>query len=400
MQRSGENNGSGRGAMDLVDRLREAFERAAERGVRLSAGGSQLELQHFGDFGSPDDGASYERKDSVEAFEESPVTARHPGEPQGESRLVYFLDGVQSAEEIGRVGTVPIVLTTVAAAVVERRERRLHRMELSGAPNVVQALVLPQKTDDPEAQVLFQSAQEAGLPLVSGEAEELPEEAGLLLIDSTHYEPEVDPADYAGLKQRAYVRVRSLRESLERHLLGRWSEERPKDDDGWIAVDGQLPLGVENAVGLIKSSGKLFFGGEEARMLIDLQTGHRTTAFVPPWQKERAAAGHSEDERASWYLRAWPVPEGSDAMEGLMRLEIQRKLKGIDPTPEEMDEVSRWVLAERVPLAKPDPRWASMIYPVHYVEKILKPMVRDQRRTRARLERTISEIQSPTPQGG
>ena len=48
------------------------------------------------------------------------------------------------------------------------------------------------------------------------------------------------------------------------------------------------------------------------------------------------------------------------------------------------------ILAERAPLAKPDPRWQAMIYPIHYVEKILKPLVQGSERAYARLERQLA----------
>ncbi len=68
-----------------------------------------------------------------------------------------------------------------------------------------------------------------------------------------------------------------------------------------------------------------------------------------------------------------------------MRVEAPR-----DTPPETVDEITRWVLAERAPLAKPDPRWPAMIYPIHYVEKLLKPLVQGSERDYARLERYIS----------
>jgi hypothetical protein len=68
-----------------------------------------------------------------------------------------------------------------------------------------------------------------------------------------------------------------------------------------------------------------------------------------------------------------------------MRIEAHR-----DTPPESVDEISRWILAERAPLAKPDPRWAAMIYPIHYVEKVLKPLVQGSERAYSRLERQLA----------
>jgi hypothetical protein len=374
------------GAGGFAALLETALKRAAGDGVRFSAGSSNLEAAHF----APDTGEAEQRKNSLNPFESDPVQERHPGEPRGESGLSYFLDGVQATREVCRVGTVPVVTVTVAAAIVRRENRRLHRFPLEGVPQVVRAVVLPGRTEDPQAQAIFEAAKEA-LPLMD-DASDVTEEAPAGLVDSTRYDPEVDPADYAGLKTRAYVRARALRESLESELLRRWARLAP--NDGWIAVDGQLPLDEPRAVGLIKSSTRPFLRGDETRMLLDLEQGHRTTAFVPPWRAERAEAGHTEEDRASWYLRMWPpetTGEGSDATSGLVRVEAASDAGW---SPEEYDEITRWILAERAPLAKPDPRWPSMIHPVHYVEKILKPLVHGGRRSQARIDRLLSELAS------
>jgi hypothetical protein len=123
------------------------------------------------------------------------------------------------------------------------------------------------------------------------------------------------------------------------------------------------------------------FVGKDVGMLLDLEPGMRTTSFVPDWQLRRDPG----ERRTSWYLRMWPPQRGADALGSLMRVEAPR-----DTEPETVDEISRWILAERAPLAKPDPRWPAMIYPIHYVEKILKPLVQGSERAYARLERQLA----------
>jgi len=383
---SGTARDGSNGAGGFAELLETALRRAAADGVRLSAGSSDLESAHF----APEAAEGQEtRKNALDPFEADPVQERHPGEPQGESGLSYFLDGVQSTREVCRVGTVPVVTVTVAAAIVRREDRRLHRFPVEGVPEVVRAVVLPGRTEDPQAQAIFEAASEA-LPLMDDASDVSGDGAGL--VDSTRYDPEVDPADYAGLKTRAYVRARALRESLEAELLRRWGQMEL--GDGWIAVDGQLPLDEPRGLGLVKSSSRPFLRGDETRMLLDLTPGCRTTAFVPPWRAERADAGHTEEERASWYVRMWPpgsTGEGADATSGLVRVEAASDAGW---SPEEYDEISRWILAERAPLARPDPRWPSMIHPVHYVEKVLKPLVNGGRRSQARIDRLLSELAS------
>jgi hypothetical protein len=382
---------AGRTSHEFVGMLGEAFRKASRSGARLAAGGSDLEWERF--YANPFDEEEPGRRDSLDPFEHNPVVARRPGEPDGTSGFSYFLDGVQTTEEIGRVGSVPVVITTVAATIVRREDRRLKRLEIESVPTLLRAVILPGSTEDEGARALFEAVREAGIPLVESGPTGIASDRSDMLVDSTRYEPEVDPGDYSGLKGKAYNRARALREALEEELLRRW--EKMDLDDGWIAVDGQLTAPVRRAVGLVKNARRLFFGGEEARMLLDLEAGERTTAFVPPWRAERRDAGRPEEERASWYVRLWPADasrEGTDATSGLVRAETVVPSVSDAENTRLFDEISRWLLAEKAPLAKPDPRWPSMIYPIRYTEKILKPMIHDGRRARLRLEREIAAL--------
>jgi hypothetical protein len=69
----------------------------------------------------------------------------------------------------------------------------------------------------------------------------------------------------------------------------------------------------------------------------------------------------------TWYLRLWPWDE-HDLLYGLVRIER--------PPAEEVvaqaTAVSRWLLAERAPLAAPDERWDRLVYPVRQVEAYLQ----------------------------
>jgi hypothetical protein len=188
------------------------------------------------------------------------------------------------------------------------------------------------------------------------------------------------------MREMARSRVRTLRERLEGEMLRRWEldDRTLADSEAWIAVDGQLRDIRESnrrAVGLIKSVARPEFVGRDVAMLLDLEPGMRTTSFVPDWQLRRDLS----ERRTSWYLRMWPPQQGADALGSLMRVEAPR-----DTEPEAVNEISRWILAERAPLAKPDPRWPAMIYPIHYVEKILKPLVQSSERSYSKLERQLA----------
>ena len=372
---------AGRTAKDFVAKISEALTEAERKGIYVTAGSGScdLEAQQFARHSS----------DEEESFPigrpyhlESPPGPRDLGSHDGTSRLCYFLDGVQSSREIGRIEMAPIIVATVAAAIVNRCDRRFSRMPLESPPVLVQAMILPRSAGDASVEAFWQLLLKAGFSELS--PEEIPSSHHLVL-DSAEYMAEADPSDYVGMRERARVRVRALRERLEGGMLRRWEgDNRVLDSEDWIAVDGQLKDIRESnrrAVGLIKSVARPEFVGKDVGMLLDLEPGMRTTSFVPDWQLRRDPS----EQRASWYLRMWPQQRGADALGSLMRIEAHR-----DMPPERVDEISHWILAERAPLAKPDPRWPAMIYPIHYVEKILKPLVQGSERAYLRLERQLT----------
>jgi hypothetical protein len=367
-------------AEDFVGKISRALEGAGRRGIHVTAGAGScdLEAQQFGMFPPEEEQTPVGRPHHLE----SPVGPRDLGGHDGTSRLCFFLDGVQSSREIGRIEMSPVVVATVAAAIVNRCERRFSRMPLENPPVVVQAVILPRSNGDASVEAFWE------LLLAAGFSELAPDEVPSsphLVLDSGEYIGEQDPSDYVGMRERARGRIRSLRERLEGGMLGMWElDDRVLDSDDWIAVDGQLqdlPGSNRRAVGLIKSVARPEFVGRDVSMLLDLEPGMRTTSFVPDWQLRRSPGDH----RTSWYLRMWPPQPGADALGSLMRVEAAR-----DTEPDQVDEISRWILAERAPLAKPDPRWPAMIYPIRYVEKILKPLVQGSERAYARLERQLA----------
>jgi hypothetical protein len=367
-------------ADDFVGKISQALEGAGRKGIHVTAGAGScdLEAQQFGMFPPEEEQTPVGRPHHLE----SPVGPRDLGGHGGTSRLCYFLDGVQSSREIGRIEMSPVVVATVAAAIVNRCERRFSRMPLESPPVVVQAVILPRSIGDASVEAFWELLLAAGFSELA--PDEIPSSPHLVL-DSAEYIAGADPSDYVGMRESARVRIRSLRERLEGGMLGMWElDDQVLDSDDWIAVDGQLqdlPGSNRRAVGLIKSVARPEFVGRDVSMLLDLEPGMRTTSFVPDWQLRRSPGDH----RTSWYLRMWPPQRGADALGSLMRVEAAR-----DTGPDQVDEISRWILAERAPLAKPDPRWPAMIYPIRYVEKILKPLVQGSERAYARLERQLA----------
>ncbi len=374
---------AGSASKDFVAKISQALEGAGRRGIHVTAGAGScdLEAQQFA-HRPPEDEEGAAAQGRPHHLEEPPGP-REIGDHDGTSRLCYFLDGVQSSREIGRIEMSPVIVATVAAAIVNRCERRFSRMPLESPPVVVQAVILPRSAGDARVGAFWDLLIDAGFsPLGPDEVPSSPH----LVLDSAEYVADPDPADYVGMRESARVRVRALRERLEGGMLRGWEldDRILEEPDAWIAVDGQLRDIRESnrrAVGLIKSVARPEFVGKDVGMLLDLEPGMRTTSFVPDWQLRRSPAEH----RTSWYLRMWPPQRGADALGSLMRIEAPR-----ETGPETVDEISRWVLAERAPLAKPDPRWPAMIYPIHYVEKILKPLVQGSERAYARLERQLA----------
>ena len=372
---------SGRTTGDFITRVGRALEDAGRRGIHLSsgAGACDLEVRNFAERTTGEDGAS---EGGPEHLEGTP-RAVDPGRPQGVSKLCYFLDGVQSTHEVGRIGAVPIIATTVAAAIANRCDRRFSRMPFDVPPTVLQAIILPLGVDE-GVDGFHELLVREGLRELY---EDSPISEGELVVDSTEYATSMaDAADYVTLQAMGYGRARSLRERLESEMLRQWEgDDRTLEDaEGWIAVDGQLRDIREanrRAVGLIKTVARPEFRGEDMRILLDLEAGMRTTSFTPGWQRGLSPV----EQRTSWYLRMWPRQRGADALGSLMRIEAPRGVEA-----EEVDEISRWLLAERAPLAKPDPRWPAMIYPIHYVERVLKPLVQNSERAYAKLERRLA----------
>ncbi|MDP9438599.1 MAG: hypothetical protein M3P49_07630 [Actinomycetota bacterium] len=374
---------AGSASKDFVTKISQALEDAGRRGIHVTAGAGTVHLEGQQFAHSPvedeEDGAPPGRPFHLE----EPPGPRDIGRPDGTSRLCYFLDGVQSSREIGRIEMSPVIVATVAAAIVNRCDRRFSRMPLEDPPAVVQAVILPRSAGDEKVEAFWDLLVGAGFSEFGpGDVPSSPH----LVLDSAQYVPGADPSDYVGMREMARSRVRTLRERLEGEMLRRWEldDRTLADSEAWIAVDGQLRDIRESnrrAVGLIKSVARPEFVGRDVAMLLDLEPGMRTTSFVPDWQLRRDLS----ERRTSWYLRMWPPQQGADALGSLMRVEAPR-----DTEPEAVDEISRWILAERAPLAKPDPRWPAMIYPIHYVEKILKPLVQSSERSYSKLERQLA----------
>ncbi|HEV2107860.1 MAG TPA: hypothetical protein VGR16_06330 [Thermomicrobiales bacterium] len=278
------------------------------------------------------------------------------------SRLCYFLDGSQRTMPVMRVGVVPIVATIAAAGILQRDKRGAATI-LPGTLRLERTWLVPRRTRNPHVEALIDRLDAVNAKVVDP------------------LESLADPADYAlmannygKMVEAAYVAARDVRAEVEIGLLDDWgtglSDVAP---DAWLVVDGRLRLAVPRALGLVKDLTSQHLTGAEALELFNLQPGHRTTAFHPS-DRRRSIAFETKTPQATgdqrptlWYLRMRSC-EGMDARHALIRIEAPNHIQDTDS----IDQLSSWLLAERSPRPTADARWDTLLYPVHYLEQILK----------------------------
>jgi hypothetical protein len=284
---------------------------------------------------------------------EGDIRARSFDRHTGVSPIRYFLDGSQKTLPVWRVGTVPIVASVTAVGILNRTGPG----DIGLVPGAVVdqvAWVLPRHSANPTLNRIVALLESNGARVIDP-------------LDAVHRE---DPESYrhqlgfyTHLLERSFDAAKSHREQTELYLLRQWAERvLPGDPDGWIIADGRLRRDIPNAIGLVKDVQAQHLVGEEAVALYDLPVGHRTSAYA------LLEAGHREQwDRAMWYLRMQSAT-GQDARHGLIRLETP----AIIAEPELTDLISSWILAERAPRASADSRWATLLYPIHLLERMLK----------------------------
>jgi hypothetical protein len=307
--------------------IREALRALRESGVRGAAGGPPLELAR-----TPEDPPRLEAATPVEGGE---VRVRPvPGAPV--AGFEAFLDGIQRSRVLAHHGSVPLVHGAVAAAVRVRDGRRLRTWEV---PVVARALYAPLAALEP--------AFAAAL-------------TGRVDVRDTGVDALRHPQEFTA---RALTAVQRERERAEVVLATAWVGRGtgPLLVDGGISGSGEAarhPL----AVGVVKSHHTLYVQGDTLPLVLGLRAGERTTAV-----------GLSSPRRApvaSWYLRLRDAGERSPFF-GLVRVEVARA----EGLTERADLVSRWLLAERTPVALPDPRWDVMVYGIRECEQYLSAIL-------------------------
>lgn len=267
-----------------------------------------------------------------------------------EPRFAAFLDGTQTSKTMAHVNGAPIVHGTAAAVIRQRVEGRLRTWD---APRVSRALYAPLGMLPPEWR---EALQELGLPIV----------------EIMTQQKEDSPHPFA-LQDAAIHAVQVSRERIERELAERWCGG--SDIEGELYVDGPISGseaiatsgrggGGRCAIGVVKSHRTLYADGDVLRVVLRLERGQRSSVFRITSPRRTPVA--------SWYLRLRDTG-GRDPLWGLVRVEMpESRAAGTTAIAARADEVSRWVLAEALPLAVPDGRWDKMVYGIRDCEEFLK----------------------------
>jgi hypothetical protein len=193
-----------------------------------------------------------------------------------------------------------------------------------------------------------------GRPSVLAAAGDLgPEVETIALLEDAPRHPLAD-------LEAARQAIDAFRSRVERKL----GDAFLQTSDAWLIVDGSLADNRRwtdrgRVLGVTKSHATLPFDGDELVTYLHLPEGHRSSIFEPDARQQAPVY--------SWALRLWDW-EGRDVLHGLVRVEAAPGQE----TLERASEFSRWILAERAPISRPDPRWDRVLYGVHGVERYLR----------------------------
>ena len=263
-----------------------------------------------------------------------PVVGRSVGPPEAWPDPVAFLDGTQRYEVMAYAGASPVVVAEVAAAVMVREDRHLQAGEVERRRLLI------------------------ARPRVLSSLREVVEEAveGYQAIQLPDDSPIHPVRDF----QLARREVDAARTRLELSV-GRRFRRR---SDAWLIADGSLTESPQWAsdprmLGVSKSHATLPIADQDLETYLRISAGHRSPVFQP--------AGHALAPVFSWALRLWPWEE-KDLLHGLIRIEAAPT----EETLEQVDRLSRWLLAERAPVSTPDPRWDRLLYGFRGVEEYLR----------------------------
>jgi len=324
--------------------------------IRSMKKAGSLELMQGVDASRDSSGArlfNLERLEDVNLLEHRQVRRIAPHE----TGFRYFLDGAQKTLPVWRVGAIPITASFTVVGILERDEHGESCL-LPGSVDIRHAWLIPLQNPSPPVHRLIDHLQSLGEYVVDP----------ITFRRQEAFTYEADASEFGRIVDRAYATAGLIRESMEQEAIIKWqSNPDRRYPAGWMVVDGRLQDNHDRCVGIVKSLLTQHVQGYEAELLYDLPQGYRTTAFrINPPQGDDAEYAEQQG-RTNWYMRFWNA-EGFDARHALIRIEAPHDVQ----EPEEIDDIASWVLAERLPRPTDDPRWPTLLYPIHFLERILK----------------------------
>lgn len=280
--------------------------------------------------------------------EELGQPSRRVPAPTARSPLCFFLDGAQRTLPSLFTDVVPISSSINAVGLLQRDEQG-------------DAKIAPGTLRSQHTWLIPMRSRFAGVNAIK----DMLLERGFNLIDPLERYAEADEyhailTDYDAIGAHVKDRAGKLRAQLEETLLSEWAAENQTGGD-WIVVDGTIRRPAPRAIGIAKSFSHAYLSDRDYEHLLQLPIGHRSRGFQIPRRFPVIA----------WYLRLWDAT-GRDPRHALVRIETTALDSQTPDLSDRIDEISGWILAERIPSAKADERWATLIYPIHQLERVLK----------------------------
>lgn len=255
------------------------------------------------------------------------------------SGFTHFLDGVQRTQLVGYEGIVPLIYGFTGAVIRERGANK--------CLGVWETAALKEAIYAPFDEMDVEGLLECGVPVV----------------DTTfwlNFEGEPTSSVYRTAAMNGVKRERS---EAEGGLARAWVASCGEREECWLFVDGCLTLPMQHpkVAGIVKSHQTQYFPARDHAQILRMGVGERSAMFYPEFGQE------GRRKVFSWYLRLHSC-RGKDLTYGLVRIEVNSNPAMIDKA----DEISAWLMAERHPLATPDPRWDKLLYPIRDCEEYLR----------------------------
>jgi hypothetical protein len=283
-------------------------------------------------------------------WERTSAFSHRVGAATGRTPFRYFLDGAQRTLPSFFTDVVPISSSINVAGILERNDEGDARIA-ANTLKLSHTWLIPMRSNFPVVNAVLDRLQAMKCKIA--------DPLKPLEDDEERYAEAL--ADYDQIATFAKVSASALRQEMEDGVLKTWGMVNDPDRD-WIVVDGTLRQAVPHAIGLVKSFTYSYLTGSHYEELYRLKPGYRSLAFLVERHRLPVVA---------WYLRLWD-PTGRDPRYSLVRIETADIDLSAPDASERIDHLSAWILAERIPSAKADERWATLLYPVHHLERMLK----------------------------